>query len=209
MLAGTGLAQEPAGRKLYPVDESHLDPSFAEFKAKFLEAIEKRDREWLRNALAKQVVLDFDGSLTQEQALVRFDAREGELWTELRDLVLLGVTGGGTSFGGPYLFDLFPPQLNATEFLVITAEDAPVRVKPNSRAEVIARLAYDIVRWDSSFGPVWETVSGEEYVWRKIVTPDGKRGYVSDKYARSPLDYRASFRKIDGKWKLVLMVAGD
>ena len=44
LLAGTGLAQEPAGRKIYPADESHLDPSFAEFKARLLEA--NRNAVW-------------------------------------------------------------------------------------------------------------------------------------------------------------------
>ena len=89
LLTGTGLAQEPAGRKLYPVDESHLDPSFAEFKAKLIKAIETQDREFLLSALGEVRFASY--SLPADRAMADFDRNEGATWKALHELLLMGV----------------------------------------------------------------------------------------------------------------------
>lgn len=43
----------------------------------------------------------------------------------------------------------------------------------------------------------------------KVTTDKGVIGYVSGKYVRSPIDYRAFFQQVDGKWQLTAFVAGD
>jgi hypothetical protein len=42
-----------------------------------------------------------------------------------------------------------------------------------------------------------------------IETLGGKKGYVKGEFVRSPIDYRAGFDKVDGKWKLRLFLARD
>jgi hypothetical protein len=41
------------------------------------------------------------------------------------------------------------------------------------------------------------------------VSPSGKSGWVSQKYARHAIATRLWFQKIDGRWKLVGIIAGD
>jgi hypothetical protein len=41
------------------------------------------------------------------------------------------------------------------------------------------------------------------------VLPGGRRGFVHAAYARSPVDYRAYFTRVDGRWQLTLFLAGD
>ena len=37
----------------------------------------------------------------------------------------------------------------------------------------------------------------------------GKTGYVTSRLARSPIDYRAMFNKIGGRWQMTFFAAGD
>ena len=47
------------------------------------------------------------------------------------------------------------------------------------------------------------------FIWYKIETLGGKKGFVSAEFVRSPIDYRACFEKKNGKWKMTAFVAGD
>lgn len=212
--------QEPTGipAKLYPVDESHLDPSFAEFKVQLTEAVEKRDLEFLRGAMADRVGLSpWEGS-TREQALASFndEAAEVDLWRELRDALALGATRveldqdnplvpKGPRFCAPYVSATFPGLAVNEGMEAITGENVSVHAQPKSSSPVIDTLSYDIVK----MGPVGsrryppEEIQGEIYRWKRIVTPSGQTGYVYGKYIRHKWGYKACFRKIEGKWMLI------
>jgi len=45
--------------------------------------------------------------------------------------------------------------------------------------------------------------------WSGIELPDGRTGFVSSRYVRSPIDHRALFQFHDGRWWLTAYVAGD
>jgi hypothetical protein len=38
---------------------------------------------------------------------------------------------------------------------------------------------------------------------------DGRTGFVAAGYVRSPVDYRAIFRRRGGQWQLLTFIAGD
>jgi len=49
-----------------------------------------------------------------------------------------------------------------------------------------------------------------EKLWYFIESLDGKlTGYVYWDYIWSPIGYRAAFYKIDGKWQMTFLLAGD
>jgi hypothetical protein len=45
--------------------------------------------------------------------------------------------------------------------------------------------------------------------WEHVTTPDGRSGFVSARYLRSPIDHRAMFAYQDGRWWLMAYLAGD
>ena len=49
----------------------------------------------------------------------------------------------------------------------------------------------------------------EDESWRAVRLPDGRAGFVDRRYLRSPIDYRAAFARIDGRWQMTLFLAGD
>ena len=221
--SGTAHGQVPRGipAKLYPVDESHLEPSFAEFKDQLMEAIKRRDREFLRGALADEVSLSPTGFSTRERALAAFDNEDAEvdLWRELRDVLLLGATRLTINYPGvpkrdrfcaPSVTTLMPNRIEMIDMLVITGEEVSIHSEPKSSAPVIDSLSYDVV----TIGPrgrsiLPEEINGETYPWNQIVTPLGQVGYVYGKYARRWLDHEACFSKINGKWTLYSLSYGD
>ncbi len=207
MFVGTGLAQEPAGRKLYPVDESHLDPSFAEFKARLLEAVERQDLDFLVSIAHPNIFLgDAVGS---PESLKRYWG--GELnWQKLRDMLSLGAVRSGSEFCAPYAPVNFPDIPYAIDYLAITASDAPIRAEPKSTAPIIDHLSYDIVKylWRGDRSG-WETVEGESYMWHRIQTPSGETGFAWGKYVAGWLDSTVCFAKTDGKWLMTSWSGGD
>ena len=202
MLAVTGLAQEPAGRKIYPVDESHLDPSFAEFKVNLLKAIETQDREFLRGALGEVRFSAY--SLPADRAMADFDRNDGASWKALHELLSMGVKQlEDGRFYAPYVSYVIGFELRGfhdIKNMVIIDKDVELHAEPKPEAPVIALLSYDIVEFDRN-----ESHSG----WLKITTiPDGQTGYIRNEYGYAVDNTRVIFAKQDGAWKLTNMQTG-
>ena len=197
-------------RKLLPVDEGVRDPSFKAFRDGLLEALRRRDKKFVLSILDPKIRLSFgdDSGVEDFKKYWKIESANSELWDELSTVLSLGGTfdtsGGQRLFCAPYTYSRFPEDLDAFEYAPITGKDVRVRARPGASSRVVATLSYSIVRAEFS-----GTDGGRSSGWVKIVTPDGKPGYVSDKYIRSPVDYRACFRKARGKWLMTLFVAGD
>ncbi len=176
----------PPPPKLYPIDESHLDPSFAEFKTRLLEAVERRDLDFLLSIVHPKIYLGYERGSPETLKRV-WEARD---WQELRHMLSLGAVRSSYGFCAPYVSTKFPDELDALKSVVITDSDVPVRAEPNSTAPIIDRLSYDIVSHLSrGRGASWDTIEGEEYQWWRIETPSGQTGYVWGKYARRPMSF--------------------
>ncbi len=74
-------------------------------------------------------------------------------------------------------------------------------------------FSVDEGKTDASFksfrGKLIEAVRKRDVKYVVGILLGGKKGYVSVKFVRSPIDYRACFEKKNGKWKMNTFVAGD
>jgi hypothetical protein len=204
------LAQE---RYVTPVDEGKADPSFHAFRNELVKAVRKRDLEVLLSLTDSE----FRGSLGPDEGVEFFKKKlqdpssKPNLWQEL----LVVLTHGGTFepdnltlFRAPYLTGRFPRDLDTFKFQAIFGSNVNLRSKPGLKAPVTARLSYNVVQVDYEHSvPVAQ--DSEQYAWLMIETLGGKKGYVKAEFVRSPIDYRAGFHKVDGKWKLRWFLAGD
>jgi len=191
-------------RRLYPKDESHLDSSFAEFKAKLLQAIETQDREFLRSALAPNMRLFHEPAAPLDFAMETFDRDEGALWKVLHRMLSMGVKRlSDGRFYAPYVsyvIGLEMEDFDDRTNMVITDKDVVVYAEPKPNASIIAVLSYNILEFDR------DKSSAD---WFNITIPDWQDGYVSEKYGYTTDSHRAVFAKQDGEWKLTHMQAGD
>jgi len=205
VLITSAMAKE---RKLYPVDEGKKDASFNAFRERLLKAARERDKKFLLSVIDPQIKWSFgdDHGIKGFRKHWKIDGGVSELWSELIEVLSLGGTfstsEGRKGFWAPYTFSSFPDDLDAFEYAAITGKDVRVRARPNASAQIVATLSYDLVKADFSG-------KGGAIEWAKVTTPGGKGGYVLKKFVRSPVDYRAHFENIKGKWLMTVFIAGD
>lgn len=196
---------QPA-RQLLPVDEAARDPSFFAFRAQLLTAVARRDA----GAILAVVHPDIKNSLGGDQGLDEFkstwrlDRAESEFWAEFGEtLALGGAFQGPDGFVAPYTFTRWPNGLDAFEHVVATSGGVPARAEARDEAAVLATLDFSIVRiGKAGYG-------GDPQGWQQIALADGRQAYVRVSSVRSPIDYRAYFVRRDGRWRLMMFLAGD
>jgi hypothetical protein len=205
------LAQE---RKLLPVDEGKTDASFNAFRKKTLDAARRRDLKYILSIVDRNIKNGFGGydGIAEFKKMWEFDRPQSDFWNEL----ILVLSNGGAfdkesknkAFQAPYVFSSFPKDLDAFDYQAIFGSNVNVRSKPETDAPIVASLSYNIVKVDYENSVADKTEEGE-YVWLKIETLGGKKGFVKAEYVRSPIAYRAIFEKKNGKWKMTVFLAGD
>lgn len=214
-LGGLPAATAPslaAATTLKPVDEARKDKSFLRFRAQLMKIVERRDLKALRRHLHPNVKVSF-GTGNGIDAAVKMMRGNPKRWAVLARLLRQGgkFTMTGTASGGrarmffaPYTyFAELPGGIGAYDVVTVVGERVNVRARPNPKAEVIAKLSHKVVKVD------WGKAGPRNQTWTKIKLPDGRSGYVLAKYARSPVDYRAGFVKVNGRWMMRVFVAGD
>jgi len=196
--------------KLYPIDEAAQDSSLMLFRLRLIEALVERDTAFVYAHLAPEVKVSFgdtDG-IESFKAIWQPGAPESPFWSTMAGIIGaggiyeadLGYSDAEATFIAPYYFSAFPDEYDAFEYGVVVGERVNVRSAPSTEGEVLTRLSYAIVRLPGT---------GSSDGWVPIELADGTEGFMASRYVKSPLDYRAGFEKIDGRWRMFFFVAGD
>lgn len=202
---------------MLPVDEGKLDASFRAFREKTLQAAKRRDAKYILSIVDPKIQNTFgdNNGIEEFKEMWKLDSAESEFWGEF----IAVLENGGVFFKrrgapknqifhAPYTFTQFPADLDGIEYQSIFGNNVNLRSRPEMNAPVVASLSYNIVRVDYE-NSVKAPNKEDEYLWLKVETLGGKKGFVSARYVRSPVDYRAIFEKRNGRWKLVVFIAGD
>ncbi len=197
--------QTGSGHRLPPVDQCAEDASFAAFRADLLAAIDRRDREAVLAVVADDIEVDFGGGAGRSYFRQTWELDRPEtsrLWDELGRALRLGCLGEpGGEYYSPSMFGadegVFEDPFTAA---VAIRPGAELRAAPDAGSAVVATLDWDVLTV-----PQWEW----EAAWQRVALADGRSGYVRSEDLRSPIDYRAAFRRVDGRWRMVAFIAGD
>ena len=129
--------------KLYPVDEAHKDLSFKKFRAKLIQAIKRRDLQFLLNSLSDEIRVGFYRK--GKKGFIDYwglasKANKSQVWHELGEILRLGGSfrDNPKRFLAPYTFSNFSfENLNlpiegtdADDYGTITGRDVNIRKKP-------------------------------------------------------------------------------
>jgi len=201
-------------RQVLPVDEGKTDASFKAFREKLIVAVRKHDVKYVLGILDPDIKNSFggDGGIKEFKETWKINSPKSELWDEL----LIVLTNGGSFFKeegnnpycAPYSFNNFPDNLDAFEYQMIFGSNVNLRAQPNLKAKTVALLSYNVVKTDYENSVADKNKEGA-YLWLKVETLGGKKGFVNAIYVRSPIDYRACFEKKNGRWKMTTFIAGD
>lgn len=205
--AASGAAQTG---KLLPVDEAVRDPELFAFRARLQAAIARRDTEALLAAVDPKIKNTFGGDdgIEAFQRLWKLNERDSRLWEELGLVLALGGSfQNEDNFVAPYTFSRWPDSFDSFEHVAVLGRNVRVRAEPRSESAVLTSLSFDIV-------PLWGT--GREKMtpeqsrsWTAVKLRDGRTGYISSRFVRSPVAHRVFFTRTGGGWRLTFFVAGD
>ena len=207
LLSTTLACAEP---KLLPVDETAKDSGFAKFKKELAAAVEKRDASFIESVLAADALASFGGDRGVEgfRSAYGLGDPSAPFWRELGKVLSLGGTFNRSrkEFTAPYVASRWPEEFDAMEYVALTKKDIAVLGYPAIGGKELARLSYSILRVASESE---KSESTEESEWIAVHLPTGGTGFVPASAVRSPLDYRAQFRREGTRWKLASFLAGD
>ncbi len=196
-------------KKLYPVDEAAKDPSFFIFRARLFKAIQQKDANYIYGILDPKIQNNFGGGsgVADFKRQWRLERPNSEFWSEFSTVLSMG--GGfdkDSTFSAPYTTQKWPEDLDGFEHAAVIEDGVRVRSEPNIRGSVVQTLSFDIVSV-----PNWQAKGskGDPRKWVEVVLTDGRKGFVSDEYLRSPIAFRAFFEKKNGKWVMTAFIAGD
>ena len=206
--------------KLYPADEASKDLSFVDFKWRLRRAVRKRDSRFILTTIDPEIRLGLGG----ERGLEAFkkewhpEKRSSGFWRQLRIILSLGGTfesvSGERKYCAPYvttrwktLVKRFPEFGNASGYAVVLRRNVKVRARPSTSAPVVGILSFEVVKVGQ--GNVARRTDRVGLQWAKIRTLRGRSGYVDASDVRSPIDYSACFKKVNGRWMMVTFIAGD
>lgn len=201
-------------RFVLPVDEAAEDSSFKTFRDSLLKAVKTKNKAQLIAALDKNIKVSFGAEEGVEdfKKFWKINSPTSEVWNVLLSVLENGGSfvekGANKTFCAPYLFTKFPDDLDAFQNQAIFGTNVNLREKPNLSSKVVTKLSYNVVTVDFE-NSVTSTTDAYQYIWAKVNTLGGKTGYVGAKFVRSPIDYRACFQKVSGRWKMTAFVAGD
>ena len=205
--------------KLRPLDEGVRDTSFSRFRQQLLASLLAKDSSKLFAVMDKNIRWSF-GATNGVQSLKKrwTDPKVGpKLWQTLYDVLTMGGAwqkGDTTTFWAPYTFAAWPEKstidgkpLDGFEFVAITKPRAFAYATPDSSLPAIDTLSYDILQLIQPGTPTGAKPLSED--WAEVVLSSARTGYVRRADLRSPLDYRAAFKRVNGEWKMIAFVAGD
>lgn len=191
---------------LLPVDKAAQQADFLKFRTQLKGIIAKKDVKALLAIVNKNIHISFgedNGIEAFKKTWHLSNPKTSALWKELSTVLNLG--GNFTdkkTFVAPYVFSEWPEALDAFEYIAIIGKDVRIRAAPNLTSAVLAKVSYALLPQIINNNPPPKG-------WERVKLADGKMGYVTAQYARSSVDYRAFFEKLNGQWQMTAFIAGD
>ena len=209
IFAAASSAQE---LKLAPVDEGASDASWPRFKARLLEALERRDQKFVL-AIVDSKIRNMSGpdGVAEFKKLWELQSADSPLWTELAKLLFLGSVfvkrdAKSNELCAPYVYYRWPDTVDSSASGAIIAKEALLKARPTASAVTLGSLSYDLVAVVD-----WEVADENKQStqkWVKLKTRAGE-GYVPEEQVRSPLEYRACFVNRGARWRMTALEVGE
>lgn len=206
LVAVSVLVAGAAPQQLLPVDEAPRQPDFFSFRAQLQTAVSRHDVEAVVGFVNKDIKNSFGGDdgIDGFRRIWKPNDADSTLWAELGAVLALGGTfSGDHAFTAPYVFSRWPDQFDGFEHVALVASDVRIREAPRADAAALTTLSFAILPVVRSKGIA--EVDG----WTAVQLDGRKSGYVVSRLTRSPIDYRAMFNKINGRWQMTFFAAGD
>jgi hypothetical protein len=210
LVSTSTIAQE---FKLAPVDEGASDASWPRFKARLLEALARRDQQFLLDIVDRKIrnTSGIEGQ-AEFKKLWEPHSADSALWTELPKLLFLGSVfvkrdAKTSELCAPYVYYKWLENAGGSNASgAIIARETLLKAEPAANAATVGALSYDLVAvidWE-----VADQSKESAQKWVKLKTGT-REGYVPEEHVRSPLEYRACFVNSGARWRMTELEVGE
>lgn len=193
-----------AQNDLPPVDQAASQPDFFTFRAQLIAALARRDSPFILAAVHPDIKNSFGGDdgIASFKKAWDIGKQDSRFWETLAYILALGGSFDPSgAFTAPYVYSQWPETLDAFQHIAVIGSGVRLRAAANTSSATVATLNFALVELATTATPTSP--------WTAVKTLDGKTGFIDKQYLRSPIDYRATFQKQNGRWQLVSLVAGD
>lgn len=198
-------AADSGAPKLLPIDQA--DSSFRAFRAEALRALARRDTAFLYGILSPVIKNSFgpDDSIAGfRRHWEMAEPDRSEVWDALARVLRMGGKLADSTFIAPYVYAFWPDSIDAFEHIAVIHERAPLYDAPNVDGQVIGTASYAILEADE-----WEGTGETAATHVRVRLPNGSLAWLNASDVYSPIDRRAFFERQEGRWTMLLFVAGD
>lgn len=199
-----------------PVDEAAKDSDLVRLRTELIAISSRKDAHALLAHLDPQIYFSFGTKNGSRSEFIKYwgldvHISSSHFWQAFAEVLSLGgrfAEDDPNLFTAPYSATCGPGLNDASGQSIVMGRDVIVRSQASSKSKPLGFLNYEIVNVLKRNGPR-ETLKGETHVWQQIKAESGLTGYIWGKYLRSPLGFRAGFKKENGKWIVSYFVEGD
>ena len=200
--------------KLYPVDQSILDPTFFVFLNDLRKAVQQKSLFGLLDKVDKNIQTNANEVSGFAQFIEMWNledeqkALQSKIWSKMEFVLDNGgvFNSGKTVYTAPYYYATFPSDTNFENGAAITGEGVRMRSQPTLNSSIVEVLSYDLVEIIDESGPS-QTIGGATFPWVKVRFQK-KEGYIFGKFIGKKKDYSLKYKKRpNGDWKIVAFIA--
>jgi hypothetical protein len=188
------------------VDDAERYRGFYQFRQQLRQAIQQRNAKFIRAISTKDIQLTL-GRFPQTWSDEKLDDPKAPIWQELEKTFALGcrTKSQGKGWICPNVFEDWADNLNPFDHVVILQSKVSVYAQASKKAPVIGLLSKEIVKLDR------ELQNSSPFLpnWNRIILPNGRLGFVEEKFAYSPIGYRTTLSKTKDDWKMDRFLGGD
>lgn len=195
--------------KLLPRDEAN--ESFRQFRSGALAALARRDTAFLYGILAPEIRNTFGGDdgIAGFRRVWKMDDPNSDVWAALtRVLTMGGQQPTDSQFTAPYVYAFWPDTMDAFEHVAVTGDSVPVHEAPDPDSRLRGGAHYSILKFREWRGLPMSGVAADT-TWARVVLPNADSGWIRGASVYSPVGWRAMFVRRNGRWLMLLFVAGD
>lgn len=198
-------------QQLSLVDQAQSSRDFFQFRQRLRQAVRDRNAGFIRSIVTPHTKLSFGGSLTLDD--LDIDNPKAPIWLGMEKAFSVGCAKASGSAGTPtwvcpHVFQVWPDNLDPFNYVAILGKNVNIRSQASINSPAVAVLSNEVVK----LAPLQRKVQldlNNLHDWSFVILPNGRRGYVLNRYVYSPVGYRGFFEKIGKDWKMNFFVAGD
>jgi hypothetical protein len=208
---------------LLPNNSLSSKVDFSQFRQSFLSAVKRRDETFIRALVTPQTQSISAQSLSLET--YDLEDKNSPFWQQIEKAVTAGCTLEVTTritqqeteneiwvcpktFGKPIYDSDWQTQV------AIIADRVNIRAEAKTNSPIVGVVSKDLVQFDSeTYSNLSE--SEREIVnqfdgWTPVILKNRKKGWVQNNFVYyEPRDYRISFARFDGEWRLRYLLGGN